>query len=242
MAGRRRGARTGRGWDAAPPRPRATRTDDSASAGGPAGAPNGGSTDGRATPVPARESPPVDEAQRARDICLRQLAARPRTRAELATVLRRRGISDDVAQSVLQRYDEVGMIDDAAFASAWVTSRHHGRGLARRSLAVELRQRGVDPETAREALDGLDEATEQSTARELVDRKLRTIHGPPVAVFRRLVGMLARKGYSAGVAVPVVRAALAAQSAEAADFTASVDADAMIDAAPDPDVGTDWST
>lgn len=184
----------------------------------------------------------MDEAQQARDICLRQLAARPRTRAELAAVLRRRGISEETTRSVLDRYDEVGMIDDAAFARAWVTSRHHGRGLARRSLAVELRQRGVDPETARDALDGLDEQTERVTAEELVNRKLRTARGEPAALFRRLVAMLARKGYSAGVAVPVVREALAEHSAEAAEFTELVEEDGLIGDLPDPDAGRGWPT
>ena len=157
-------------------------------------------------------------------------------------MLRRRGISEETIRTVLDRYDEVGMIDDAAFARAWVTSRHHGRGLARRNLAVELRQRGVDPETAREALDGLDEQTERVTAEELVSRKLRTARGEPEVLFRRLVGMLARKGYSAGVAVPVVREALAAHSAEAAEFTESVEADGLIGELPDPAAGRDWST
>lgn len=165
----------------------------------------------------------------AREICLRQLAVRPRTRAELARALSRRGISAEVADSVLDRYDDVGIIDDAAFARAWVSSRHHGRGLARRALANELRQRGVDADTAGEALDGLDPDTEAETARALVDRKLRSTTGPPDVVFRRLVGMLARKGYPPGVAIRAVKDALAAQSAEAAEFAEYIDPDAALD-------------
>ena len=78
---------------------------------------------------------------------------RPRTRAELAKALARKEISDEVIAEVLDRYDEVGIIDDAAFARAWVSSRHQGRGLARRALANELRQRGVAAEVAGEALE-----------------------------------------------------------------------------------------
>ncbi|MEU4782718.1 regulatory protein RecX [Micromonospora sp. NPDC023633] len=219
MAGRR--ARTGRGWDASParagddsaPRPRRARrgrTDD---------------TDPEAPPAPPR-----DEAELAREICLRQLAVRPRTRAELAGALAKRGISDEVSAEVLDRYDEVGIIDDAAFARAWVASRHSGRGLARRALANELRQRGVDGEVASEALGELDEETEAETARALVERKLRTARGEPDAVFRRLVAMLARKGYPPGVAIRAVKDALAAQSAEAAEFAEQIDADALADA------------
>ncbi|MFG3688702.1 regulatory protein RecX [Micromonospora sp. NPDC047740] len=219
MAGRR--ARTGRGWDASPPR-----TGDATTP-----RPRRG-RQGRAEETDPEAAPasPRDEAEAAREICLRQLAVRPRTRAELAGALAKRGISEEVAAQVLDRYDEVGIIDDAAFARAWVTSRHTGRGLARRALANELRQRGVDGEVASEALGELDEETEAETARALVERKLRTARGEPDAVFRRLVGMLARKGYPPGVAIRAVKEALAAQSAEAAEFAEHIDADALADA------------
>ncbi|WFE39044.1 regulatory protein RecX [Micromonospora sp. WMMD998] len=225
MAGRR--ARTGRGWDASPPRPGdATGTPQ----------PRRGRRGRAAEPEPGEApAPPRDEAEVAREICLRQLATRPRTRAELAGALARRGISEEVAEQVLDRYDEVGIVDDAAFARAWVSSRHTGRGLARRALANELRQKGVDGEVAGAALDGLDQETEEETARALVERKLRTARGEPDAVFRRLVGMLARKGYPAGVAIRAVKDALAAQSAEAAEFAEHIDADAMADAENDLD-------
>ncbi|HEV7710981.1 MAG TPA: regulatory protein RecX [Asanoa sp.] len=180
--------------------------------------------------APAAPQSPADEAELAREICMRQLAARPRTRAELARALARRGISEETSAEVLDRYDEVGIIDDAAFSRAWVTSRHEGRGLARRALANELRKHGVDSDTAGEALEQLDDSTEAETARSLVDRKLRTARGEPEQVFRRLVGMLARKGYGPGVAIRAVKDALAAQSAEAAEFAEQVDADALAEA------------
>jgi regulatory protein len=179
------------------------------------------------------DEPPRSESEVAREICLRQLAVRPRTRVELAKALARREISEEVIAEVLDRYDEVGIIDDAAFARAWVSSRHHGRGLARRALANELRQRGVDAEVASEALESLDDDAEAAAARALVDRKLRTANGAPDAVFRRLVGMLARKGYSAGVAIRAVKEALAARDAEAAEFAERIDADAMADESGD---------
>jgi regulatory protein len=78
--------------------------------------------------------PPADPVDVARQICLHQLEFAPRTRAELAAVLRNKGIEDDVADEVLRRFTEVGMIDDAVFAQMWVTSRHRGRGLAGRAL------------------------------------------------------------------------------------------------------------
>jgi len=176
-----------------------------------------------------KDNQPKDPTELAREICLRQLAVRPRTRAELATALRRRGIDDDVAAEVLDRYDEVGMIDDEAFARAWVTSRHHSRGLARRALAGELRRKGVDSEAVGDALDELDPQTEEETARALVARRLRVERtGTPEARFRRLVGMLARKGYPAGLAVRVVKEALAADE-ESAEFAGGIDSDALAD-------------
>ncbi|MFG2055034.1 regulatory protein RecX [Micromonospora sp. NPDC048930] len=225
MAGRR--ARTGRGWDASPPR-----AGDANSTPRPRRGRRGRAEEPDSGEAPA---PPRDEAEVAREICLRQLAVRPRTRAELAGVLAKRGISEEVAAQVLDRYDEVGIIDDAAFARAWVTSRHTGRGLARRALANELRQRGVDGDVATEALGELDEETEAETARALVERKLRSARGEPDAVFRRLVGMLARKGYPPGVAIRAVKDGLAAQSAEAAEFAEHIDADALADAENDLD-------
>jgi regulatory protein len=120
-------------------------------------------------------------------------------------VLTKRGIAADVIAEVLDRYDEVGIIDDASFARAWVESRHHGKGLARRALGQELRRKGVEQELIKEALNQLEPETEEVTARELVERKLRTTRGEPDAVFRKLVGMLARKGYPPGVAVRAVK-------------------------------------
>lgn len=177
----------------------------------------------------------MDPAERAREICLRQLAVRPRTRAELAAALRRHGISEAVAAEVLDRYHEVGLIDDAAFARAWVTSRHQSKGLARRALGSELRRRGVAAETADEALAELDEQTEAETARALVVRKLRTTSGDPAAVMRRLVGMLARKGYPAALAYRVVKEVLA-EDERTAELAEQLDPDAWADATtPDPD-------
>jgi regulatory protein len=200
--------------------------DDAFPAGSRPGSGVGGPGSGR-----AGGSPPRDESEVAREICLRQLAVRPRTRSELEKVLIRKEISEEVIAEVLDRYDEVGIIDDAAFARAWVSSRHQGRGLARRALANELRQRGVDAEVAGEALEAVDDESEAETARALVDRKLRTARGAPDAIFRRLVAMLARKGYPAGVAIGAVKDALAARDAEAAEFAEAIDADALADEA-----------
>jgi regulatory protein len=143
---------------------------------------------------------------------------RPRTRKELAGALRQRGIPDEVAADVLERYGEVGMVDDLAFARAWVTSRHHGKGLAGRALAGELRRKGVESAAIGAALDELTGDVEARTARDLVERKLRGERpGQPDATLRRLVGMLARKGYPPALAFRVVKEAMAEAAQDADD-------------------------
>ena len=156
------------------------------------------------------DNPEADPREVARTIVLRQLTAGPRTRAQLATALARRGTPAPIIDEVLERFTEVGLIDDVAFAAAWVRSRHTGRGLAPRRLAQELQTRGVDPVVVREAVDAIDLDDQRAAARALVDRKLRSMHGLEREVMlRRLVGMLARKGYSGSLAMQVVREALA---------------------------------
>ncbi|MEU6085025.1 recombination regulator RecX [Streptomyces sp. NPDC047108] len=157
----------------------------------------------------AEEEAPRSPEEQARAICLRLLTGTPRTRKQLADALRKRGIPDDAAEEVLSRFEGVGLIDDAAFADAWVESRHHSRGLARRALARELRTKGVDSAVIDEAVGQLDPEQEERTARELVERKLRATRGlDREKRIRRLAGMLARKGYAEGLALRVVRSAL----------------------------------
>ncbi len=151
----------------------------------------------------------------ARASCLRLLERGPRTRAELAAALAKKGVPDDAAEQVLSRFTEVGMIDDALFASLWVASRHRGRGLASRALSQELRRKGVDGEVAQAALEELHPEQELATARALVQRRLTGTRGLTAdAQVRRLAGMLARKGYPAGTAFRVVREALAEQGSQ----------------------------
>jgi regulatory protein len=124
-------------------------------------------------------------------------------------------VPDDVAERVLGRYSEVGLIDDAAFARAWVQTRHAGRGLARRALADELRRRGVDDETVNDAVDELDPAQEEAAARELVAKRMAATRGlDPAKRTRRILGVLARKGYSGGLSYRLVREALEAEGVE----------------------------
>jgi len=150
-----------------------------------------------------------DSEAAALEICLRLLTAAPRTRAQLDLALRRRGVQQQAADAALNRLAEAGLIDDAAFARAWVDTRHRGRGLARRALTAELRQRGVDEGDVRAAIAGLGPEQEAAAARRLVEAKLAATRGRPLATrMRRLTGLLARKGYPAGMAYRVIREAL----------------------------------
>jgi regulatory protein len=170
------------------------------------------------------DDPPTDPASVAREIALDLLTAAPRTRAQLSDAMARRSVPDDVAAEVLDRFTEVGLIDDAAYAQAWVASRQRTRGLAPRALAGELRQRGVAEPLIAEAVNGVDGEEIAATARELVRRKVRTMAGLPREVkLRRLSGLLARKGYPSDVSIRAVRDVLAEQADADADSTGDID-------------------
>lgn len=159
-----------------------------------------------------------DPEARARQVCLTLLTFAPRTRSQLAVALRKRGIPDEAADAVLARFEDVGLIDDAAFARSWVESRHYSRGLAGRALTAELKQRGVAADEIKAALDEqLSPDAEAAAARRLVDRKIAGTRGLATDQrTRRLAGMLARKGYSPGLAYRVIREALEADGESAA--------------------------
>jgi regulatory protein len=168
---------------------------------------------GRDREPPELDGPPEPDADPesvARQICLHQLEYAPRTRAELAATLAKKGVPAEVSEAVLGRFAEVGLINDALFSEMWVASRHRGRGLAGRALQQELRRKGVDDETAREAVAALNPDQEEETARGLVRRKLPSTRGLAAeAQVRRLAGMLARKGYGPGLAFRIVKEELA---------------------------------
>ena len=156
------------------------------------------------------EQHPGDPEAVARAVCLRLLTQRARSRAELADALARRGVPDDAATAVLDRFTEVGLIDDAALAETLAGAQHRERGLAGRAVAMKLRQRGLPEESVRAAVAGIDRDAERARARELVERRRRALSGlPPEVQARRLIGLLARKGYPAGLAHELVRSVLA---------------------------------
>jgi regulatory protein len=149
--------------------------------------------------------------EQARALCLRLLTAQARTRAELAGQLKKRGYRDDVSAKVLDRLAEVGLVDDAAFADQWVQLRRASAAKGNRALAAELNTKGLDGDVIEAALNGLDASSENDRAVKLVRSRLRreNLDGDQAKVARRLVGMLARRGYSETVCFDVVETELA---------------------------------
>lgn len=163
-------------------------------------------------PPPSTSEKPAEpkREEQARDVCLRLLTVRARTRSELEAQLTKRGYPDDVSARVLDRLVDVGLLDDVAFAEEWVRSRRANSGKGKRALATELRTKGVDPDVIAETLDSVDAGEWRVQAEDLVAAKLRRDKlDDEVKVTRRLVGMLARRGYSQGMAFDVVRTQLA---------------------------------
>ncbi len=150
--------------------------------------------------------PEADPESVARKILLDQLTGRARSRKELADRLKTKNVPEDIAGRLLDRFEEVGLIDDEAFARLWISDRHRAKGLAPRALSHELRRKGVADEVVREALDEMDPGAEETAARALVRKKLKSMSRlDDQTATRRLVGMLARKGYGSGLAFSVVR-------------------------------------
>ncbi|MGA6204816.1 recombination regulator RecX [Nocardia testacea] len=145
--------------------------------------------------------------EQAKESALRLLAVRARSRAELAQRLSAKGYSLEVIEQVLDRLAEVGLIDDADFARQWVRQRHGFSGKGRRALQQELRRKGVSQEDSAAALEGVTADDEYERATELVRRKLRSLPAglDREKAIRRLVGMLARRGYGHSVAYAVVK-------------------------------------
>ncbi|MFJ6158029.1 regulatory protein RecX [Pseudarthrobacter sp. NPDC092184] len=149
----------------------------------------------------------------AQNIIYRQLTASAKSRLQLARKLAERNIPDDVAEAVLDRFEEARLINDADFADMWVRSRSQSRKLAKGALRRELAEKGIDQDTAAAALEQLTDADEEAAARQLVERKLRPgtdfeDRAERDKATRRLASMLARKGYQPSQAFRIVNEVL----------------------------------
>ncbi|MDO4916838.1 MAG: regulatory protein RecX [Rothia sp. (in: high G+C Gram-positive bacteria)] len=153
---------------------------------------------------------PESEFTQAKNIVLNQLAASAKSRAQLQKKLADKEISPEVAEDVLQRFEDVKLINDEEFAQMYVRTRANVKKLSRNAIRRELKQKGVEGELAEVALEQRSEEDERADAHELVRKKIRpsmdfSDRSEKDKIMRRLVSMLARKGYPSGMAFSVVR-------------------------------------
>jgi len=138
------------------------------------------------------------ETARAKNAAYRLLTRRPHSRAELETKLRNKHFDDAVIGQVIDGLLRLGYVNDRQFAEQWAASRLRLRGLGRRRIEQELRQKGIDQETINEALAGVfDIDAESDAAKRAAEKKLNTMKAADQeAKYRRLAGFLERKGFS----------------------------------------------
>ena len=145
----------------------------------------------------------------AREIALRQLTVRARSRAELARALARKLVPQEVAETVLDRLAEVGLVDDEVFARDWLAAGAR-RQKSRRALLAELAEKGVDRDLVESVAAELDGDRDYEVAMGFATRKAASLAGlEPAVRYRRLAGALARRGFSSGVVARVTREVLA---------------------------------
>ena len=156
-------------------------------------------------PSPRSEDGDADAESVARTIALRKLTAKACTRQELDQALQTKNVPPTAIDAVLDRLEEVGLVDDAAFAVDWVTSRQQRRHLSRRALRRELQAKGVEGSEIDSALDHVDPDAELRSARDLVERKRAAMNGLSRDVqYRRLAGMLSRRGFDTTITTRVL--------------------------------------
>ncbi|WP_062072796.1 regulatory protein RecX [Demequina sediminicola] len=148
----------------------------------------------------------VDEGERAREIALKALSGAPRSSRQLRDKLISREISEEVADEVVARYQEVGLLDDQALADSIARARHRERGKSRRVIASELQRKGFDAEEITHAVDQISDDDEVDAAEHLARKRWYQLENvPPDARVRRVVGMLGRRGYPPSLAFALVK-------------------------------------
>lgn len=159
-----------------------------------------------ALPIPESISEEIDQNQIAKQVLLRRLSNAPRTRKELAQDLKKKKIEEDIAQLALDRFEELGLINDQTFSDNFVSNTHQRRKLGKKALKQQLRSKGVSEEIANQAVSQISETDEFQAALALALKKMRSIqHDDPQSQIRKIVGLLARKGYSAGLSFQVAK-------------------------------------
>ncbi len=144
--------------------------------------------------------------QRAKNVLLFQLSRSMKTRFQLAAILKKREIPDEIANAVLDRFTEAQLIDDAAFARAFVNSRIAVSGKSRSVIARELKQKGVSAQDAESALSAIDAELEDQTAYSVAKKRYQQLSTlEPEVRRRRLMGFLMRRGFSSQLTSRILR-------------------------------------
>jgi regulatory protein len=157
-------------------------------------------------PVMEEKNKEIEAADAAKQVLLRRLSHAPRTRKELAKDLKDKDISDDVANVALDRFEEVGLINDQALASNYVSSQHERKGLGKNALRQQLRAKGISDDMALEAISQISDDQEFQAAFALACKKIRSLQRDDAKTqLRKIVGVLARKGYSSNLAFRVAK-------------------------------------
>ena len=139
-------------------------------------------------------------------IALYALAPRAKSRDELFKQLLKRGVDSEIANSVLDSLELQGLLNDLEFAKLWSESRQRAKKLSKRVIAGELRSKGVSQDIINEVIYDIDDESEYSQALSLAQRKYNAIsHLDPEVIYRRISGLLMRKGYGHGVCARIMR-------------------------------------
>lgn len=167
----------------------------------------------------ARAAEETDPYTRAKTIVYNQLAYSAKTRGQLRKKLQAEGFEAELIEPLLDKFEAAKLIDDAEYAQAFVAQKSRAKKLSRAALRRELAERGVRGEEAENALAQRTDEQEREDAAELVRKKLRpgmdlSDRAEKDRVTRRLLGMLARRGYSSSVSMSVIREELAAYGAD----------------------------
>lgn len=167
----------------------------------------------------ARDAEETDPYTRAKTIVYNQLAYSAKTRGQLRKKLQAEGFDAELIEPLLDKFEAAKLIDDAEYAQTFVAQKSRTKKLSRAALRRELAERGVHGEEAENALAQRTDEQEREDAAELVRKKLRpgmdlSDRAEKDRVTRRLLGMLARRGYSSSVSMSVIREELAAYGAE----------------------------
>jgi len=157
-------------------------------------------------PVVEEKNKEIEAADAAKQVLLRRLSHAPRTRKELAKDLKDKDISDEVANIALDRFEEVGLINDQALASNYVSSQHERKGIGKNAFRQQLRAKGVSDDVALEAISQISDDQEFQAAFALACKKIRSLQKDDAKTqLRKIVGVLARKGYSSNLAFRVAK-------------------------------------